>query len=207
MMKVLLLCFLFLGIGSCGSGKDYENIFILSISPASAAIVPTARRSCLDTYGVDINAKSVGESSVGFSSFGITWTETGRDIYIVKIQLDLSNTVVGTSVDISDPDEIGNLFGVGNNNDIRIPAFGGSGATKNPANLYRSDFKEFTTAGTADAGEFPCALSFGGMSVPDNLQTTVGGFIRVLAIAQDASNNQEVIRSAIPVKLIIDTKK
>ncbi|MCC6137242.1 MAG: hypothetical protein IT287_01310 [Bdellovibrionaceae bacterium] len=206
MMKLLFFSLVFLCIGSCGSGTDYENIFILSVSPSSAAAVPAARRTCVDIYSVDVDSKSAAESRIGFSSFGITWTETGRDLYIVKIQLDLENTVVGTKTDITDPDEIGNLFGVGANTDVRIPAFGSTDATKNAANLYRTDFKEFLVAGTADSTERACPLAFGGLSVPDDLQTIVGGFIRVVAIAQDAANNQEVIRAVVPVKVIIDTK-
>lgn len=197
---------LYFGIASCGEGNKYDGIFIISATPAQVAVVPIERRSCEDYYGDDPEAESVSSSSLGFSSFALSWREDKRDLYIVKIQLDLSGTVLNTKVDISDPDEIGPLFGIGTRNDNKIPRKGGAGATLEPNNTYRSDLKDLVAPidGNMDPGQLSCPLAFGGINVPAETKSTVSGFIRVTAIAQDDANNQEVIRAEFPIKVIVD---
>ncbi len=210
MMKrysTLGLLVMYFAIASCSGGSEYDNIFVLSATPSQVAAVPIGRRSCVDVASGDVEAESVSEASLGFSSFSLSWRETGRDLFIVKIQLDVENTILATKIDIVDPDEIGQMFGVGAKNDVKIPRKGGVGATAAPDNTYRSDLKQFdlNNDGTVDTGYISCSLAFGGLALPEDTRATVAGFIRVTAIAQDDSANQEIIRQSIPIRLIIDT--
>lgn len=203
--KSFFLLLTYLGVASCGSSDDLAGIFEISVTPTQSALVPTARRSCVDIYNNPLEI-SVAEASVGFSSFKILWKDPDRDLFVIKIQLDLEASLVATKIDITDPDEIGNMFGIGSGNDVKIPRFGGTGAS--PTGEYRTDLKDFDGNGEMDTtpiAHLACPLAFGGVSLPEDTETTIGGFIRILAIAQDDASNQEVLRLAIPVKLIIST--
>lgn len=207
MMKHFILFCVVVNIISCGGEDKYKDIFIAQAIPSKASIVPTSAETCTDRYTLDDEgAKSASSNSITFNSFGLSWKETSRDLYIIKIELDLTNTVLATKVVIADLTEIGNLFGVASNTSGKIPRAGGADATKNSGNAYYTNFKEFITAGTMDPGEFACTLAFGGIAVPEGLSLEVTGLIRVVAIAQDDNNNQEVIRTTTPVSLIIDSE-
>lgn len=203
MMRILLLLAAFLSLTSCGSEDAFEGKLVLAVSPSQSAIVPTERRNCIDIYSSDPNTKSVSSSSVGFSSLQLTWLDTTRDLYVIKIQLDLENTIVGTKIDITDPDEISRLFGIGTASEVKIPRKGNASASA--TGVYRSDFKDLDNNQVMDDGQLACPLTFGGMSLPENTNVTVSGHIRLLAIAQDDAQNQEVARTSFPVSFIIST--
>lgn len=202
-MRSLFLCFIYLGVASCGSENDLEGIFEIAVVPNQMAVVPTPRRSCADIYSGILENKSIAEASVGFSSFQLLWKDTSRDLFIVRIQLDLEATVLATKVEITDPDELGTIFGIGDGNDVKIPRFGGSGAST--TGFYQSNLKDLDGDSVMDTGQLSCPLAFGGMSLPENTEMTIGGFVRILAIAQADNGDQEVLRLAFPVKLIIVT--
>lgn len=205
MMRLSIALCLFAFISSCSQENPYDDVFILDVYPRTAPVVPTATRSCVDIYTGEIDTKSISSSSVKFTSFGIAWKDSTRDLFIVKIQLDASASALATKVDITDTDEIGTLFGVGDRSDVKIPRMGDTagGAVANENNLYRTDLKDFDNDGEMDDGQAACGLAFGGFSLPEQTTATVGALLKVTAIAQDSSGNQEVITVSTPVSLLI----
>lgn len=204
-MRIYVLLCLYFFIASCSQENPYADVFILDAYPRTAPVVPVSTRSCVDKYVGEVDTKSVSEASVTFTSFGLAWKDATRDLFIVKIQLDASASILAAKVDIVDPEEIGTLFGVGDKTSTKIPRMGDTagGAVANADNLYRTDLKDFDNDGEMDAGQTSCGLAFGGLALPANTTTTVGATLRVTAIAQDDSGGQEVINVSTPVSLLI----
>lgn len=200
--KICALLLMFMGVSSCGSEDPNNGLLTIAVVPSQAAIVPTERRSCIDIYQ-DVATKSVGSSSVGFSSGQLTWNDTTRDLFIVKVQLDLENTIVGTKIDITDPDELSRLFGIGTTAEVKIPRKGAVGASA--TGVYKTDFKDLNNDRVMDTGQKACPLAFGGMSLPEDTEVVVSGHLRFLGVTQNDSGDQEVVRASTPVSLIIST--
>lgn len=200
--NICALLMIFMAVASCGSEDPNNGLLSIAVVPSQGAIVPTERRNCLDIYQ-DATTKSVGSSSVGFSSGQLTWNDTTRDLFIIKIQLDLENTIVGTKIDVIDPDELGRLFGIGSASEVKIPRKGSVGASA--TGLYKTDFKDLNNDRVMDAEQKACPLTFGGMTLPEDTEVVISGHIRFLGVTQDDAGNQQVVRASTPVSLIIST--